>query len=93
MATHEYTHAYRMWKSVTVDNSTWVWFKLNFQESYLDIEELEQTAGAAGYESTNSVKHGEMEDAFMNFESDIEARDAAFTKIMKTNGNLSTQLR
>ena len=43
-----------------------------------------------GYDSANNVKHGEMEDAFMNFASATSARDAAFTKMTTTNDNLST---
>ena len=46
----------------------------------------------AGYSSANNVKHGEMEDTFMNFALENESHDAAFTKLTKTNGNLSTQL-
>ena len=40
LATQEYTHAYRMWKSTTNNERTWVSFKAHFQESYLDREEL-----------------------------------------------------
>ena len=50
-------------------------------------------AGAAGYESANNVKHGEMEDSFINFASATTARNAVFTDITMTNGNLSTPLR
>ena len=33
----------------------------------LDREDLEQTAGAAGYGSVNNIKYDKMEDAFVNF--------------------------
>ena len=71
----------------------WVRFKSHFQESYLDREEIEKTDGAAGYGSSNNVKHGDMEDTFMKFASDTAARDAAFTELKTTNGKLSTKLR
>ena len=67
-------------------------FKAHFQSSYLYREELEQTSGVLGYGSANNVKHVKMEDAFVNFVSATASRDAAFTKLTKTNGNLSTQL-
>ena len=89
----EYTHAYRTWNNIVAYNCTWVQLELHFQESYLDREELEQTAGAAGYGSANNEKHGKMRDAFMNFASSTAARDAAFTKLTTTNGTLSTQSR
>ena len=82
-----------MRKSIVTDNRTWVQFKSHFQESYLDIEDPEQTAGAVGYGSDINVKHGEIEDAFMNFASATASRGTAFTNITMTNGNLSTQLR
>ena len=66
---------------------------MHFQEAYLDREELEQTTSVAGYGSANNVKHGEMEDSFMNFVSATAARDAAFIKLTMRNGNLSTQWR
>ena len=66
LTTQEYTHAYCMWNSITADYCAWVRFKENFQESCLDREYPEQTAGAEGYGSANNVKYGEMEDAFMN---------------------------
>ena len=50
-------------------------------------------AGAVGYGSDINVKHGEIEDAFMNFASATASRGTAFTNITMTNGNLSTQLR
>ena len=59
----------------------------------MDREEIEQIAGAAGYGRSNNIKHGEMEDSFMNFTSVTAAWDAAFTKMTTTNVNLSTQLR
>ena len=87
MATQEYTHAYRMLKSIAADNRTWVQFKSHFQEAYLDREDIEPTAWAAGYGSAKNLKHGEMEDAFMNFVLATVARDAAFTELRMTNGN------
>ena len=93
LATQEYKHAYHMWKSIAADNCTWVRFKSHFQEACLDREELDQTSGAAGYGSSNNVKHIVMEDSSMHLASATEARDAAFTKLTKTNGNLSTKLR
>ena len=63
------------------------------QEAYLEREELDQTAGAAGYGSTNSVKHGKMEDALLNFASATSARDENFTNITASNDNLYTHLR
>ena len=81
-----------MWKSIADDERTWMCFKANLHEAYLDREDLEQTAGAAGYGSVNNIKYDKMEDAFVNFVSATAARDAAFTKLTKTNGNLSTQL-
>ena len=42
-------------------------FKANLHEAYLDREDLEQTAGAAGYGSVNNIKYDKMEDAFVNF--------------------------
>ena len=93
LATQEYTHSYLMWNSIAEDKLTWVHFKARFRESYPDREELEQTEGAADYSSVNNVKHGEMEDAFMHFASETAVRDAAFTELTTTNGNLSTQLR
>ena len=88
LATQEYTYAYCMWKINATDNCTWVQFKSHFQEAYLDIEEPEQTARAAGYGSSNNVKHGEMEDYFMNFALATEARGAAFTGMTTKIGNL-----
>ena len=70
-----------------------VWFKSNFQDTELYIEDIEQTGGAAGYGSANNVKHGEMEDAFTNLAHAIALRDTVFTELMTTNGNFSTQLR
>ena len=92
-ATQEYTHKYRMWKSITANERTWVCFRGNLQYSYLDKEKLEKTAVAAGCSSANNVKHGEIEDAFMNFASATAENDAAFTELTKTTGNMSTQLR
>ena len=57
LLTQEYTHSYCVWKNISVKKRTWVHFKTYFQESYLYREELEQTAGAAGYGSANNVKH------------------------------------
>ena len=65
----------------------------HFQEEYLDREDRKQTAGVAGYGSTNNVKYYEMEDAFMNFALVTTARDAAFTDLTMTNSNLSTESR
>ena len=39
------------------------------------------------------MKHGEMEYTFMNLALETAARDAAFTGLTMTNGNMSTQLR
>ena len=93
LATQEYTHAYFMWNIITADDLTWVRFKANFQEAYLDRKDIKQTAGGAGYVSAKSVKHGKMEDDFMNFASDTAAKDAASTKLTSMNGKLSTKLR
>ena len=93
METEECTHVYRMWKSIAEDNHTWVWLKSHFQEACIDREEIEQTSGAAGYGSANSVKHGEMEDTFMVFASAAAEKYVAVTGLTTTNGNLSTQLR
>ena len=65
-------------------------FRAHFWEAYLDREELEQTAGEAGYESTNNVKHGKIEDDFVNVVPTTAARDTNFAELTKTNGNLST---
>ena len=69
LETQEYTHAYQMWEIILANKRTQVRFKNKFQEAYLGREELEQTEGAAGYGSANNVKHGEMDNAFMNFAS------------------------
>ena len=45
------------------------------------------------YGSVNNIKHGKMENTFMNFASVTASWDAAFTKLTTTNGNLSTYLR
>ena len=60
LETQEYTHTYRMWKSITADDNIWLRFKAHFQEACLEIEDLEQMSGAEGYGSANNVKHGEM---------------------------------
>ena len=91
-ATQENNHAYLMWKIIAANERTWVRFKAHFQEAYLNREDIEQKTGATGYGSFNNVKHGEMEDAFMNFALAMAARDVAFTKLTTKNGNLSTQL-
>ena len=93
LATQEYKHAYHMRKSIAADNCTWVRFKSHFQEACLEREELDQTAGAAGYGSSKNVKHGDMEDSSTHLASATEARDAAFTELTKTNGNLSKKLK
>ena len=36
MALQEYTNSYRMWKSIADDDCTWLQFKAQFQEAYLD---------------------------------------------------------
>ena len=59
-----------------------------FQETYLDREELEQTAGTSVYGSAKNVKHGKEEDAFMNFVSATAVRYTVFTNMMTKNGNL-----
>ena len=51
-----------------------------------------KTAGAAGYGSANNVKHGKMEDAFMNFALAKAAGDPAFTKLLTRNSNLYTKM-
>ena len=38
------------------------------------------------------MKHGKMEDVFMDFSSATAARDEAFTVMTTKNGNMSTQL-
>ena len=65
-----------MWNSIVAGNRTWVRFKSRFQGSYLDREELKQTAGVAGYKSANNVKHGDMEDTFMHLESATSEKGA-----------------
>ena len=92
-ATHEYTHAYCIWKIIAADDRTWVLLKAHFQGTYMDWEYLRKTSGAAGYGSANNVKHEKMEDDFMHFVSETASRDADFIKMTTTNGNLSTQLR
>ena len=64
-----------------------------FHDAYMDREDLEKTAGAAGYRSVNNFKHSEMEDAFKDFASATSTRDTAFTELTTKNGNLSTQLK
>ena len=39
------------------------------------------------------MKHGETEDAFMNFTSETGYRDASLTKLTTKNGNLSKKIR
>ena len=82
-----------MWKSIAEDNCTWVRLRSHFQRAYLDREEIDHTAGTAGYGSANNFKNGDMEDALTNLVTDTAAMDAAFTEITMTNGNLSTELR
>ena len=84
---------YCIWKSIIDDDRTWVRLEAHFQGAYLDREEIEQTAGAAGYGSPNNANHGEIEDTFMNFATATEALDADFTYMTSTNGNLSDQFR
>ena len=67
--------------------------KALIQEAYQYKEELEKTARLAGYDRSNNVKHGRMEDTIMNFTSETKARDAAFIKLTTTNRNLYKQLR
>ena len=93
LATQEYAHLYHMWKSIAADELIWVCFKAHFQEEYLDREDLEQISGAAGYSSSQNVKHGEMEDFFMHFASMTEAWGASFIKLAATNRDIFTQLR
>ena len=93
LATQEYAYSYRMWKSTEADNRKRVPFKSHFQDAYLDREDTKQTAGSAGYGSAKNVKHGEIEDDFMNLALATSARDSEFTKLKKQNGNFSTQLR
>ena len=78
-----------MWKIIAATDFTWVRFKAYFQEVYLDMEELKQTAGAEEYGISNNVKHGKMKDIFMNFASATAAQDAALTQPNTTSGNLS----
>ena len=92
LATQEYTHAYHMWKSIADDEHTSMHFKLYFREAYIYRYELEQTAVSMGYGSANNVNHGEIEDAFVNFELATASRYAAFTKLTTTNRNLSKKL-
>ena len=68
-------------------------FKAHFQESYLDQEELEKTLGAAGNGNSNNVKHGKMEDAFINISLVMAAREVELTKMTTKNGNLKMHLR
>ena len=89
----EYTHVYRMWKSIKDYDCTWVRFKAHIQESCLYRKELEQTVGYAVYWNANNIKHGELEDAFTDFVSATAAQDEAFTKLTITKGNLFTNLR
>ena len=93
LSTQEYTHEYCMWKSIASNELTWVSFEAHLQEAYLDREELEKKPEVACYSSVNNVKHGKMEDAFMNFASVISARDSAIKKLITKNRNLSTQSR
>ena len=79
LAMQEYAHAYRMWKSIAADDSTWVRSKAHFQETYMEREDMEQTARVAGYVRPNNAKHGEMEDEFTNLLSATSARDSDFT--------------
>ena len=78
-----------MWKTISVNEHTWVHFKTNFQEAHLDGEELELMAGAAGYGSAKNVTNGEIEDEFMNFASVTAATDVAFTEMKTENENLN----
>ena len=81
-----------MWKSIATNDRTWVRFKSNFQEAYLDKGYIEQMKGERGYGSANNVNHVEMEDAFMSLVLEIAAQDADYTKLMTMNSNLPTRL-
>ena len=83
LATQEYAYSYRMWKSTEADNRKRVPFKSHFQDAYLDREDTKQTAGSAGYGSAKNVKHGEIEDDFINLALATSARDSEFTKLEK----------
>ena len=91
LAKQEYTHVYQICKSISTYDCIWLQCNAHFQEAYMHREGHEQRSGAIGCESANNVKHGKMEDDFMIFALDTAARDATFTKLMKTSGNLSTQ--
>ena len=84
-----------MRKTIASNELTWVRFKAHFQEACFEREELDTTEGEAGYGRANNVKHGEMEDEFMEFALKLKmaARDASFTELKTANGNLTTQLR
>ena len=60
LATQDYTHAYRMWKIISVNERVWVHFKAYFQKAHIDLEEIEQTVGAERYRSTKNAKHREI---------------------------------
>ena len=75
LVTQEYTHTYCMRKSIDASDCMWVRLKSNFQEAYLEREELKHTSGVSGYGSANNVKNGDMEDTFMNFVSATASRD------------------
>ena len=84
-----------MWKTIAANEHTWVRFKAHFQEALFEREELDTTEGESGYGRANNVKHGDMEDAFMKFALTLTmaARDASFTELTTSNGNLTTKLR
>ena len=82
-----------MWNSITANDLTRGFLKENLQSSYLDREKLDQTEVSADCSSANNVKHGEMEDTFMNFAFAIAAHDSAFPEVTMTTRNMSTQLR
>ena len=67
-------------------------FQNEFQEAYLNREELKK-GGDGRIREQKHLKHGEMEETFMNFVSATAERDAAFTELTTTDTNLTTQLR
>ena len=56
-------------------------------------EHIKQKEVESGYGSANNIKHGDMDDAFMNFLSAAAAQDTDLAKAKTNNVNLSTQLR
>ena len=61
-------------------------FQNEFQETYLNREELKK-GGDGRIRDQKHLKHGEMEETFMNFVSATAARDAAFTELFFSSGH------